>query len=320
VTLPEKASVIVSDLSGALPLFEEHIPSVIHARDHFLAPGGTLIPTRDRLFCAPVSSAELYSRITSPWRSLPHVDLSAAETMALNTPRAFPIAPNDLFSEPRCWGVLDYASITSPNVSASMEWTPSSKGVVHGFALWFETALFGDTTITSGPWSPQSVHATMMLPLLVPLETEAGDDLQLTINARLLSGSYVVTWHASNRGNPGSTQSTFFSQPIAIDSLPARALAPITATIALDGTWKTSNSVLSRATGDGLLLLDLASGEYHHLNETGAQIWLSLTGGTSIDRIVKDIVSKYDVDASSAASDVKSILARLSESHLIHRG
>ncbi|MEA2238295.1 MAG: type protein arginine methyltransferase [Thermoanaerobaculia bacterium] len=317
ITLPEKASVIVSDLSGALPLFEEHIPAVMHARDHFLAPGGTLIPSRARLFCAPVSSAELYSRITAPWRSLPDIDLSAAETMALNTPRALPVTPGDLFDEPRCWGVLDYATITSPNVSASIGWTPPSKGVVHGFALWFESTLAGDITIASGPWSPRSVHATMLLPLLVPLETEAGDDLQLTIDARLISGSYVVTWHARNRTHSGSTQSTFFSQPIAIDSLQARSLDPIAATTSIEGTWKTSSTVLSRPAGDGLMLLDLASGDYHHLNGTGARIWRSLSEGNSIDGIVDDIVSKYEIDSSTAASDVQAILARLNELHLI---
>src|ERR1700755_2360161 len=36
--LPEPVDLIVSDLSGAIPLFEEHLPSVIHVRDRFLRP------------------------------------------------------------------------------------------------------------------------------------------------------------------------------------------------------------------------------------------------------------------------------------------
>src|ERR1044072_2325118 len=45
VTLPEQADVIVSDLRGILPWFQQHIPSIVDARSRFLAPGGTLIPS-----------------------------------------------------------------------------------------------------------------------------------------------------------------------------------------------------------------------------------------------------------------------------------
>ena len=43
VALPERADVIISDMGGMLPLFEQHIPAIIDARDRFLAPGGALI-------------------------------------------------------------------------------------------------------------------------------------------------------------------------------------------------------------------------------------------------------------------------------------
>ena len=50
VELPERVAVIVSDLRGVLPLYEGHLESVIDARARFLAPGGRLVPRRDRLF------------------------------------------------------------------------------------------------------------------------------------------------------------------------------------------------------------------------------------------------------------------------------
>ena len=39
VTAPIQADVIVSDLRGAVPLLETHIPSIVDARRRFLAPG-----------------------------------------------------------------------------------------------------------------------------------------------------------------------------------------------------------------------------------------------------------------------------------------
>ena len=47
VTLPEKANVLVSDLSGNLPLFQHHIPAIIDARERLLVEGAIQI-AKDR--------------------------------------------------------------------------------------------------------------------------------------------------------------------------------------------------------------------------------------------------------------------------------
>jgi protein arginine N-methyltransferase 1 len=166
IELPEKVDVIVSDLGGALPLFEEHIPSLISVRDRFLASDGVLIPRRDRLLCAPISGGELFARIVEPWRSVPGIDLRVAERMAMNATHAMRVEPSHLVAEPRCWAELDYTTIRSPHLHATIEWPTVSGTPIHGIALWFESVLHGDITYSSGPWSPESVHATMALPLI----------------------------------------------------------------------------------------------------------------------------------------------------------
>jgi len=55
-TLPERADIIVSDLRGWLPLFGLHLPSIVDARERFLAPAGTLIPLQDTLWAAVVEA------------------------------------------------------------------------------------------------------------------------------------------------------------------------------------------------------------------------------------------------------------------------
>src|SRR4051794_16927550 len=47
IALPEPATIIVSDLRGVLPWFEQNISSIIDARRRLLAPRGVLIPRRD---------------------------------------------------------------------------------------------------------------------------------------------------------------------------------------------------------------------------------------------------------------------------------
>lgn len=313
--LPEKVDVIVSDLSGALPLFDEHIPAVIHARDAFLKPGGVLVPARDRLFCAPVSSGELYSRMAGPWRSVPGLDLGPAESMALNAAHALRVDPNDLAAEPRCFAELDYATIVSPNVSAAVEWRFDAAAVIHGIALWFETTLHGDIRASSGPWSPESVHATMVLPLLEPLNVRAGNDLQLSIEAILAAGRYVVTWQAGG----GARQSTFASEPRSAASFLERHLASPPATgVPEHATFRAAERVLCRRVGDELLVLDPQCGVYHVLNETAMKVWESLERG-GVDTIAAAVAADFDVDDRRAAGDVAAILMQLQEAKLIER-
>src|SRR5574338_341457 len=47
VTLPEPATLIVSDLRGVLPYYQQHLPSILDARKRLLARDGVLIPRRD---------------------------------------------------------------------------------------------------------------------------------------------------------------------------------------------------------------------------------------------------------------------------------
>src|SRR5215510_9070288 len=69
ITLPEPATIIISDLRGVLPLFEQNVASIIDAHERLLAPGGVLIPHRDVLWAAVVEAPEQYDEIVGPWRN-----------------------------------------------------------------------------------------------------------------------------------------------------------------------------------------------------------------------------------------------------------
>lgn len=312
--LPERVDVVVSDLAGALPLFEQHLPSILHAREHLLAPGGLLIPALDRLFCAPVTSAELYDQIIGRWHSVAEVDLTAAESLALNSLHALAVEPHHLLAEPRVWGEIDYLRFTSVDVRGSAAWQIAGDTRIYGFALWFESRFDDRIVIASGPWSPDSVHATMVVPLANPLDARAGDALRVTIGCVRAAGRYVTTWHASTSTHPGTRQSTFFADQradveqtlvVATD----KSVCPTRVVIAED--------VLSRRFGGEVILLNLRAGTYHLLNETGACVWEGLERGDSIDAIAGSIASEYEVTVERAAADVAAVLGSLVEARLI---
>ena len=67
ITLPEPVDVIVSDIRGSLPFFQQIIPTIVDARQRFLAPGGRLIPQEDTLWAAVVELPEVYEKYTAAW-------------------------------------------------------------------------------------------------------------------------------------------------------------------------------------------------------------------------------------------------------------
>ena len=80
ITLPEPASIIVSDLRGVLPWFEQHIPSIIDARTRLLARGGVLIPRRDILWAALVEAPVQYAELVGPWQENKFGSISPRQT------------------------------------------------------------------------------------------------------------------------------------------------------------------------------------------------------------------------------------------------
>src|SRR5436190_249232 len=86
VTLPERAAVIVSDLTGALPWYTHHIPSIVDARRRLLAADGVLIPRKDVAWAAIVDVGELYRRWTGPWNgAAADFDMDAARRLIINS-------------------------------------------------------------------------------------------------------------------------------------------------------------------------------------------------------------------------------------------
>src|SRR5215472_17381867 len=85
VTLPSRADVMLSDLRGVLPFFQRHIPAIVDARLRFLAPGGTIIPRKDKIWAAVVEAPKPYAGVVEPWEKNPlNQNLEAARTLAIN--------------------------------------------------------------------------------------------------------------------------------------------------------------------------------------------------------------------------------------------
>ncbi len=198
VMLPERADLVVSDLRGVLPPFGQHLVSLVDARARFLAPGGRLIPLRDRLWAAVVSAPDLYRRHTSPWDDEAcGLDLGALRRLTTHTWHKARIEPAHLLTEPRCWAELVYATIESPNVRGRAAWTVPRPAVAHGVGVWFDATLADGVGFSGAPGAADLIYGQAFFPWPEPLSLDAGDVVDVAFHATLTGAEYEWRWITS---------------------------------------------------------------------------------------------------------------------------
>ena len=230
INLPEQVDVIVSDLRGVLPWFQQHLPSIVDARQRLLAPGGTLIPKRDMLWASVAEVPDHYAKIVDPWESNGcRLDLSAARRMVTNTWSKGRILPNQMLVEPVCWAELDYYNVEEPDIQANMDWMVVRPGTAHVLSVWFDSELIDGVCLCNRPGEPELIYGHALFPFSEPVEVVVGDRITVSLAANLVGEDYIWCWHT--RIFAGDTkhikadfkQSTLFGTPLSTEQLRKRA-------------------------------------------------------------------------------------------------
>jgi type I protein arginine methyltransferase len=228
ITLPQPADVIISDLRGVLPLFQQHIPAIVDARRRLLAPGGRLIPRRDHMWAALVEDAELYRRYHEPWLANSYsLDMRDGHPLVVNTWRKVNAKPGQLLTEPSCWATLDYATIESPNVSAEVTWVVSRPGTVHGLLIWFDAELGDDIGFSNAPGCSELIYGQAFFPLQEAIALVEEEQVRVSLAANLVDDEYVWRWKTEVLTSGGEVkasfqQSTLFGVPLSLENLRKR--------------------------------------------------------------------------------------------------
>ncbi len=201
IVLPEPADIVVSDLRGLLPLFGHHIPSLIDARERLMSPEAVLIPRQDTLWLALVEATQAYKDITKPWDYPYGLNMDDAKAVVLNgwtSDNTDDITSGNLLSEPKIWSILDYSSISNPNVNHSKITIMAKRdGIAHGILIWFDAELMDGIGFSNAPTRGRNaeVYGRGFFPLLKPVSISTGDMIILDISAELGGEEYRWSWH-----------------------------------------------------------------------------------------------------------------------------
>lgn len=218
VTLPEKADVIVSDLHGILPLFEQHIPSIVDARRRFLAPGGSLIPRKDTLWAAVVEVAEAYAGVVDAWDHNPlDLDLSVARRLAVNNFCKLRAKPDQLLTKPFPWATLDFTTIECADVQGTATWKVERPGTGHGIIVWFDAELAEGVGFSNAPGAPEAIYASMFFLWLKPVSLATSQTVTVHLQAKLTEDDYIWRWttEIAAPDNPGTVVARFDQSQLA---------------------------------------------------------------------------------------------------------
>lgn len=228
IDLPEKVDGIVTDLHGLTPLFKKSIVSILDARDRFLKPRGWIIPVRDTIWVAPVSSETLYERLTGGWSTDYGFNFERTRHKAVNHLRAARLNEQDLVAAPKRWAVVDYASLEGVNFYGELTWDIGRTARAHGLCLWFDCETSPGIGFSNSPCSGERhIYNHQFCPWPQAVTLSASDRVEVRLRADFVDTEYVWSWETrvigGGRVKAQFRQSTFYARAMSPARLRKRA-------------------------------------------------------------------------------------------------
>ncbi|HUQ50112.1 MAG TPA: 50S ribosomal protein L11 methyltransferase [Terriglobales bacterium] len=198
VQIPEKADVIVYEIHGQQPMVGGSLRSIIDARDRFLAPGGTMLPSVERLWAAVVHAPEAIAKYVGGWQGDDNgFTMKSAVPFAADWMYKHPLPPEALLTGPLMYFTLDYHTLSSPDVVAELSFTAKREGMGHGLQLWFDSDFGGGVKFSTGPGEPEIIFGRTFIPWRTPVVLAAGDRIVIALAFHLMTDFYV--WKIDTR-------------------------------------------------------------------------------------------------------------------------
>ena len=196
VDIPEKVDVIISEWMGYALLFESMLPSVVEARDRFLAPGGLVLPNKAAVKVALLSDEDRWDDAVTFWVTfwedvygldfsslIPQAnrDWHADRDLLVQTVPAAKLAsaPVDAV-EPIDCATTPLDDLYEP-IAGDVRMVATRTCDVHGLVLWFDVDFYGKVKLSTGPDAAATHWYQTVLMFDEPVAMAAGDALCGTI-------------------------------------------------------------------------------------------------------------------------------------------
>ena len=205
LAVPERAGVVIYE-DYPITLVSTNAARVTRdAVERWLRPGGRMLPSRARLWAAPVEAEDAYreiDRFAAVGDRVAGVDigptrhLAFCETVPVQLPASAPLGEARLVAE------LDLQPLREPVVDFETRVAATRPGLVHGLLLWFELELAGEW-LSSGPLSPRVAWRQALFPAEQPLRVDAGQEIAVSLRGGPFGDEMVWHWCLEAGGQRG---------------------------------------------------------------------------------------------------------------------
>ncbi|AUG77909.1 Protein arginine N-methyltransferase [Kitasatospora sp. MMS16-BH015] len=176
--LERPVDVIVSEIVDCGLIGEGIMPTMRHAREHLLAPGGILMPPSARIHGALLQSPVIAG--LNEVHNACGFDIGVLNT--LSTVGHFPVRlhtwPHTLLSEATELVTFDFVHGSLDDGSTPVALTATADGTVHGVVAWFDMDLGAGVVLRNAPDNKSSHWMQAMIPLAEPIEVVAGQPVK----------------------------------------------------------------------------------------------------------------------------------------------
>ena len=195
LSLDSSFDLIISDMRGSTPFFQDHFDVLDYAKHNLLADNGCITPGTDKMMVALVSWESQYEKLCAPWK-LDNHDWSTVLKSALRTPfRVGDCPENCVMGSPVKWAEIDYVG---SEISKQKHWggqfdiTVPTAGCGHGLMVWFETIVLDELSYSNAPdCGRMPTYGRQYFPFDRPYICEANSKQTITIQCH----STAAQWH-----------------------------------------------------------------------------------------------------------------------------
>lgn len=79
---------------------------------------------------------------------------------------------------------------------------------------------------------------------------------------------------------------------------------------------RSDNYVFNEVDGE-LVMMNIETGSYASLNETGKSIWLQLENPKTLDTVIEDLLSEYEIDRSTCEQEVLPFVEKMVKDEIL---
>ncbi|XP_018058218.1 PREDICTED: protein arginine N-methyltransferase 1 [Atta colombica] len=184
----DKVDAIISEWMGYFLLFEGMLDTVIYARDHYLTPGGTILPNRCTISIVGSGDTKRYIDLVDYWSNVYGFKMSCMKAEALREPSIEICNVDDLITSIAEIQAFDLYKVTTDCVNFSSSFTLNVKktgsltAIIGYFDIFFD--LDNPVHFSTGPYSTPTHWKQTVFSLSEPISITEGEAINGTLVCR----------------------------------------------------------------------------------------------------------------------------------------